>query len=297
MKHTTGRPAGNWDRVRRQLARVEPSFDSSDTLPPACYRDQDVFEHEIETVFRKSWIGIGRAYRWRAPGDYAAFELAGVPIIVIRDKEGRLRAYANSCRHRGTQLLEGEGNCRRIACPFHGWTYDLDGRLIGAPRMERTRGFDRADYGLVSFRVAASAGFAFICCDEETPDLDEWLGDFSALHAPWSLDDMISARRREFDVGCNWKAFLEVFNEYYHLPYVHPETFDGIYDQPDDADEVSGNYATQFGSTQGTGGVLQDAQADILPTIKTLQGRNREGTRYTWMCSPSALMGQIEVIG
>ncbi len=283
MTKMVGRMAGTWDRLRHQLARVEPPFYSSDTLPPACYTDPNIFEHELETIFHASWIGIGRADRWKAPGDYAALKVAGVPIIVIRDRKGNLRTFANSCRHRGTQLLEGEGNCRRIVCPFHSWTYAHDGRLIGAPKMGRTLEFDKADYGLVAFRVATCDGFAFVCFEETTPGLDDWLGNFSELHRPWSLAGMVSTRRREFDVACNWKAFLEVFNEYYHLPYVHPVSLGGIYDLPDDADEISGNYATQFGTTRGTGGLLEDTQDQPLSTIKTLRGRNRQGTRYSWM--------------
>jgi phenylpropionate dioxygenase-like ring-hydroxylating dioxygenase large terminal subunit len=275
-------PADSWDRLRRGLARVEPPFDSSDTLPPVCYTDPDIYERELESVFRTSWIGVGRADRWKAPGDYAAFKLAGIPIIVLRGKEGELRAFANSCRHRGTQLLEGEGNCRRIICPFHSWTYALDGRLIGAPKMEHTRDFDETDYGLVTVRAATCDGFAFVCFDEATPGLDEWLGDFSDLHRPWSLAGLVSTRRREFDVACNWKLFLEVFNEYYHLPYVHPKSLNGIYDLPDEADEIAGNYATQFGTTRGTGGLLENTQDEPFPTIETLRDRNRQGTRYSW---------------
>ncbi len=275
-------PVDSWDRLRRHLARVEPPFDSSDTLPPACYTDPDIYERELETIFRASWIGVGRADRWKSPGDYAAFKLAGIPIIVLRGKEGQLRAFANSCRHRGTQLLEGEGNCRRITCPFHSWTYALDGRLIGAPKMARTRDFDEADYGLVPVRAATCDGFAFVCFDETAPGLDEWLGDFSELHRPWSLADLVSTRRREFEVACNWKVFLEVFNEYYHLPYVHPASLNSIYDLPDDADETAGNYATQFGTTRGTGGLLENTQDEPLPAIETLRDRNRQGTRYSW---------------
>ena len=275
-------PVDSWDRLRRHLARVEPPFDSSDTLPPACYTDPDIYERELETIFRASWIGVGRADRWKSPGDYAAFKLAGIPIIVLRGKEGQLRAFANSCRHRGTQLLEGEGNCRRITCPFHSWTYALDGRLIGAPKMARTRDFDEADYGLVPVRAATCDGFAFVCFDETAPGLDEWLGDFSELHRPWSLADLVSTRRREFEVACNWKVFLEVFNEYYHLPYVHPASLNSIYDLPDDVDETAGNYATQFGTTRGTGGLLENTQDEPLPAIETLRDRNRQGTRYSW---------------
>ncbi len=276
-------PDDDWNRIRAQLARVTPSLETSETLPPACYTDPAVLARENEHIFRTSWVGVGRADRWQAPGDYVALSVGGVPIIVVRGKKGDLGAFANSCRHRGTQLLVGEGSCRRIQGPFHSWTYALDGRLIGAPRMDRAQGFEMADYGLVAFRAAVADGFAFVCLDATAPDLDDWLGDFSRRHAPWELDGMVATRRREFDVACNWKMVLEVFNEYYHLPYVHPVSFGDIYEEPDAPGAVSGNYTTQFGTTQGTGGLTRDAQDQALPTIAGLEGRNRQGTHYSWM--------------
>jgi phenylpropionate dioxygenase-like ring-hydroxylating dioxygenase large terminal subunit len=278
-----GSQTDTWQGLRDQLARVDGAFDTSATLPPACYTDPDIFEREAAGIFRASWVGIGRADRWKAPGDYAAFTLAGVPLVVLRDEAGGLRAFANSCRHRGTELLRGEGNCPHIICPFHAWTYGLDGRLAGAPTMNRTQGFDKSDYGLVAFRIEARDGFVFVCFDDDAPSLDDWLGDFSEVHAPWSMEGMVSTRRREFEVACNWKAFIEVFNEYYHLPYVHPETVGDVYDAPDDADKVGGSYASQFGTTQGTGALLAEAQDDTLPLNPALEGRNRQGTRYTWV--------------
>lgn len=272
-----------WSEIRQQLAGVQGDVETSASLPPACYADEAVHRREVDTIFRRSWVGIGRADRWAAPGDFAAFTLAGIPLVVLRDEAGGLRAFANSCRHRGTRLLDGDGSCRHIICPFHGWTYSLDGRLAGAPKMDRARGFDKSDHGLVAFRIEARDGFVFICLDDETPELDAWLGDFSDLHAPWSLGDMVSTRRREFEVGCNWKAFLEVFNEYYHLPYVHGSSLGSVYDPPDDGDAVNGSYASQFGTTQGSGGVLADAQHETLPVNPSLSGRNRQGTRYSWV--------------
>ena len=94
---------------------------------------------------------------------------------------------------------------------------------------------------------------------------------------------MVSTRRREFEVACNWKLFMEVFNEYYHLPYVHPDSIGGIYNTPDDLDPVNGNYVTQFGSTEGTGALLTDSQEQALPAIGSLAGKDALGTRYTWM--------------
>ena len=276
-------PDAGWNRIRTQLGRVTAALETSESLPPACYTDPAVLAREYEHIFRTSWVGVGRADRWQAPGDYAALSVGGVPVIVIRGKNGELGAFANSCRHRGTQLLVGEGSCRRIQCPFHSWTYALDGRLIGAPRMDRAQGFEMADYGLVAFRAAVVDGFAFVCLDETVPGLEDWLGDFSHRHAPWQLGAMVATRRREFDVGCNWKMLLEVFNEYYHLPYVHPASFGGIYEEPDAPFAIRGNYTAQFGTTQGTGGLTKDTQDQALPTIAGLEGRNRRGTLYSWM--------------
>ncbi len=135
----------------------------------------------------------------------------------------------------------------------------------------------------MALRTGTLGGFAFICLDQETRSLEEWFGDFGRPHAPWSMDRLISTRRREFEVACNWKVFLEVFNEYYHLPYVHPDTIGDIYGAPDELDPVKGHYVTQFGRTEGTGALLVNEQDQALPRMDGLSGRAAEGTRYTWM--------------
>ena len=271
------------DQLRAQLASVTPPIETSETLPPSCYSDENFFRQELRSIFHRSWIGIGRTDRWEAPGHYTALQVAGVPVIVLRDQEGELRAFANTCRHRGTMLLEGQGSTRVIVCPFHSWTYGLDGRLRSAPKMERAKNFEKEKFGLAAFRLETRDGFAFLCFDEAAPPLDEWLGDFSKLHAPWSLENLVSSHRREFEVPCNWKSFLEVFNEHYHLPFVHSNAINDLYETPDSGDEVQGCYATQFGATKGTGGVFADKQDQSFPPIKSLAGRNREGARYTWV--------------
>ena len=266
---------------RRSFEPVMAPPERARSLPPWCYTARAFFEAESVRAFRSAWASVGRADRVAGPGDYAAIELAGVPILLLRDRAGVLRAFANSCRHRGTKLLQGSGNCRAIKCPFHGWSYALDGRLTWAPAMERAEGFDQADYGLVPVRLGVSDGFAFVNLDGTAPELDDWLGDFSALHAPWRFAEMVTARRREFEVACNWKLFLEVFNEYYHLPWVHPRSIGGIYDPPGDPDPVAGQYMTQFGTHEGSSGLLDGDRDRAFPTLETLKGRNRSGTRYT----------------
>ncbi|MDH3694785.1 MAG: aromatic ring-hydroxylating dioxygenase subunit alpha [Gammaproteobacteria bacterium] len=269
--------------VRRQLSAVKIPVGTAATLPPQCYTNDDIFKWEQEELFGRSWIGIGRVDRWKERGDYSAIDIAGVPIIVLRDREGDLHAFSNSCRHRGAKLLQGDGNCDTVRCPFHRWTYALDGRLLLGPSMDKTPDFDKLEYGLIPVRLETKFGFAFVCFDESAPGLDQWLGDFEKLHAPWVLHDLHTTRRLEFEAACNWKIFIEVFNEYYHLPYVHPKTLDHYYDTPQDTDEVTGQYTTQFGTTQGSAGVLENAQDQALPIMNRLQGRERNGIRYTWL--------------
>jgi len=279
-----------------QLALVKGPVATASTLPPACYADAAVAEIERDAVFRTSWVGIGRADQWKEVGDFSALTIAGIPIIVIRDKSLALRAFSNSCRHRGSVLLEGSGNTQTISCPFHRWTYGLDGTLRGAPEITKEPTFNTADYGLVEFRAAERDGFSFVCFSDDTENIDTWLGDFSTLHAPWSLGSLVSTRRIELEVACNWKGFLEVFNEYYHLPYVHPDSINSVYAPPDTADRVTGQYSSQFGETEGTGGLLEATQKYALPPIPVLEGRNRNGTRYTWLFPNMTFAASSEAI-
>ena len=275
---TSGLPAG----LAGGLARCLAPADEASSLPAACYSDLAVHLVERNTVFRHGWIGVGRFDRWPDVGDFSAMDLGGVPVVVVRD-EGRLRAFANTCSHRSSQVMVGDGNCSRMRCPFHFWTYGLDGRLLGAPSMQRTAGFDRADHGLHEFNLAERHGFVFVSLEESPPPIDGWLGDFGEVHEPWALADMVTTRRREFTVDCNWKGFAEVFNEYYHLPYVHPGSIDSTYDDPDEPDMVVGAYATHFGTTQGTGGLLVDEQHRALSPIDGLPDREAHGVRYSWL--------------
>ena len=271
------------DELVRALGDVSSDISVSSTLPPACYSGTDVLAAELSGLLRRSWLGVARADELKAPGDYRVLELAGTSTILVRDDEGRLRAFANVCRHRGTRLLDGAGNAAHIRCPFHGWTYGLDGSLRGATRMGATRGFRHADMGLSEFRTAERGGFVFVTSTDETPDIDDWLGSFDSLLAPWQLQDLVTIRRRELDVDCNWKLFLEVFNESYHLEYVHSATFGGIYLEPEPPDEVGDCVHSSFSPTAGTGGLRADEQDHVLPAMPGLGVRERAGTRYTWV--------------
>lgn len=265
------------------LANCIAPAERASSLPPTCYSDEAFRKRETAAIFRHKWIGIGHAGRFGKSGDYEAITIADVPLIVLRDKDGKLRAFANSCRHRGARLLEGEGNCRGIKCPFHCWSYKLDGTLVGVPHAEEIEGFDKSQYGLIEFRAAEASGLAFVCLDADAPELEDQLGDFAKLHAPWPMDTLVPTRRRSFEVNCNWKVFLDVFDEYYHLPFVHPDTVNSLYNRPEPGDDAQGEYATQYGVTEGTGGLLEGQQDHALPSMPGLDPAVANGVRYTWV--------------
>jgi phenylpropionate dioxygenase-like ring-hydroxylating dioxygenase large terminal subunit len=283
-------PADYGDEVLRQAVRGKPmrfGYGVADqefsSIPPHFYRDPEVAAAEVARIFRTTWIGVGRADLVARAGDFAALDVAGQSLVLVRDHDQSLRAFANTCRHRGARLLDGTGTCRSIRCPFHAWRYSLDGRLVSAPHMEEAADFGRLSIGLIEYRAEVRDGFVFVCLNRRAAPIDVHLGDFSALHAPWPLAALTTFRRRALTVTCNWKAFLEVFNEYYHLPFVHPKSINRLYGRPDAPDATQGAFASQFGATSGTGGLLEDAQANALPAMPGLAGRWAAGVRYTWV--------------
>ena len=273
----------NYSELKNGLAKVVDQPTQSATLPPQCYTDEHIASIEKSILFDQSWISVGRVDRWENSGSYSTMQIGSIPIIIIRNEDYQLKAFANTCRHRGSTLLKGEGQCKKIRCPFHCWSYNLNGDLIFTPRMETTKGFSLSDYPLVEFNLDTYDGFAFVNLDGKAGDLHTWLGDFSKIHAPWSMHDLTSTRVREFTVESNWKTFIEVFNEYYHLPYVHPSSLNWLYPEPDATDIVNGNFTTQFGETNGNAALLEGDQNESLPPAPQLNGRELQGTRYTWV--------------
>ncbi len=267
------------------LSQVLRPTEKAYTLPPACYVDEEILAFEHEYLFAGGWVSAGRVMDLAHPGDYLAFTVANTPLIAARGDDNRLRVFANTCRHRGMRLVQaGRGQCRQFVCPFHAWCYRLDGSLSAAPRMDGADGFDSGDFGLVEVRSEERAGFLFVNVDAQAPTLDNWLGDFEKVHEPWRLGSLVTASQRDFTVDCNWKLFIEVFNEYYHLRKVHPNTFSALYANPDPVDETRGAFVSQFGehTRRSSVGVLEEAGSG-LNALPGLSGRLADGTRYTWV--------------
>ena len=272
----------------RYAAVRRPLLEAS-TLPADCYTSESFYRREVETIFLKVWNFVGREDRVPEPGDYAAFEFAGVPVVIARGRDGGVRAFANSCRHRGAKVMEGEGNCRAFVCPYHAWTYAIDdGRLIGAMEMDETAGFDRKDFGLVELRLETWAGFLFLCFDREAAPLSDWLGDLPEVLASYGLDAMATTRRAEYDLACNWKIYVENAMESYHVPTVHRQTIQKQKRDHNPPIPAAGEYCGLFTRHAGSRALLPGARG--FPHIPTLEGNAAQGTHYI-LVNPSTMFG------
>ncbi len=258
--------------------RVRQPMLAAEGLPPWCYTSPEFYDREVERIFRKSWNFIGRADEIAKPGDFMVFDLVGESIIVLRDGAGRLRGFANSCRHRGTRLLDGSGNCKSIACPYHAWVYALDGRLIASLGMEETLGFDPADYGLLPVRLEDWEGFLFVNFAEgET--LADYLGDLPERFAAYNFTEMVCVRRKEYDLACNWKLYVENAMEDYHTPTVHRKSI-GLQKTLLEEGGV-GAWDSIFMPASQTIAVLPEDLASAFPPIGGLSGKPAGGTFFT----------------
>ncbi|MEX0809670.1 MAG: aromatic ring-hydroxylating dioxygenase subunit alpha [Dongiaceae bacterium] len=256
----------------------------AEPLPGWCYASPAFYQREVERVFHRSWICLGRENALPNPGDYRAVELCGARLIVIRDQTGTIRVLNNVCRHRGMMLLEGSGNVPMIRCPFHAWAYGLDGSLRGSAGMESSANFDRRDYGLVSYDVAIWQGFIFARLEPGGPDFDATVGELDRYLDAYNLPALKTARARHFTVECNWKLFIEVFMEDYHVNVVHKASIAGTYAShpPEMAQGVNGEFATIWDKHKGTSALMTAEQHLSLPVMDGLPD-DALGTRYAWI--------------
>ena len=168
----------------------------------------------------RAWQFVGRVEEV-PQGGYRNAETVGGSVLLVRDADGELRAFANTCRHRGARLTQGTGTCVRLVCPYHAWSYRLDGSLAAAPGMESNAGFGAQEHGLTPVRMAVWAGFVFVCYSQATPGLESYFGDMTQRLASHGFEDFVCVRRREYDVAANWKLIAENAMEAYHTGSVH----------------------------------------------------------------------------
>ncbi|MCB1610543.1 MAG: aromatic ring-hydroxylating dioxygenase subunit alpha, partial [Xanthomonadales bacterium] len=188
-------------------------------LPAACYTDAELALRERSAVFARSWQFVAHAAQLSQPGDHMVTEVAGTPLLLLRDDNGVLRALHNVCRHRGGPLATAHGcGLKQLRCQYHGWTYDLQGGLRSGPELDAIEGLDRTQTRLPQARADIWQGLVFVALDPSTPPLSELVAGIDGRLAE-PLDDYVFQRRISYPAACNWKAYVDNYLEGYHVPH------------------------------------------------------------------------------
>ena len=274
-----------YEAVRRPLLEAE-------TLPPACYTSEAFFKREIETIFMREWNFIGRVDYIPKAGDYYTVDFAGVPLLIMRGEDSEVRAFVNSCRHRGSKVATGKGSARKaIKCPYHGWVYGLDGELLGCAGMKATKNFDMADFPLLAVKTRIWGGFIFVNFDPDSQSLESFLGNIGEVFESYRLEDMICTQRKEYEVPCNWKVYVENAMEAFHVPHVHRGSINrqrGSVRNDRTFDATEGNWVVMHKQHEGSRAVLLGDKT--FPSIAGLRAKAGKGTYYP-LIFPSTMLG------
>lgn len=239
MDHTERRtePDANVNGTRQDLIRARH-------LPGGIYSSQAIYEQELQRYFYRDWLYMGRVEQFANPGDYEARRVLGRPIVIARDKDGVLGAFYNMCRHRGVEVAEGSGTTRRFKCPYHGWTYDLSGKLIGAAYMKESDGFDPKTCRLPRVPLEVWRGNIFISFAANPPSFAQTMAEFEKDFAQLSTEKCRLADVTRLELACNWKFMHENLMDFYHVGVLHAKTFGARF-----------SWTTENVSLKGNGGI------------------------------------------
>jgi phenylpropionate dioxygenase-like ring-hydroxylating dioxygenase large terminal subunit len=213
------------DRLLRRLADLaDTPLAEATAMPPEMYRSAALYELERERLFRREWLCAGLAAEIPNAGDYLTFAIDDQPIFLVRGEDGRVRGFANVCLHRMMRLLDGRGSCRRIVCPYHAWTYGIDGRLVGAPHMKRTAGFEPRTLALPEIRTEVWDGWIYATLNEDAPSVARLLEPLGEIVLKYGTPAYVPVASEDYVWNTNWKLLTENFMEGYHLPVAHRRT-------------------------------------------------------------------------
>ena len=199
------------------------SLEDSISMPPEAFTSEALLELERDKIFSKEWICVGREEELQSPGNYFTTEVNRVPVIITRDHDNELRALVNICRHRMTRLATGEGKTRVLTCPYHSWAYDLDGRLVNAPKMEDKQ-FDKSQCSLQQLRIETWLGFIFVNLDTDAESLAPRLSLLAKHLGNFHIEQMVPTFKKVDVWKSNWKILVENFLEVYHIESLHRDT-------------------------------------------------------------------------
>ena len=256
--------------LEAEIRRFDPTLPLERAwLPPSSWYTERAF-HDLDraTVFRRHWLFAARAAQLRRPGDYVATVIAGEPVVVVRGHGGTLRAFVNVCRHHAAMVMVGEGNAGQLVCPYHGWTYALDGRLVRAPELGPVCDFDRDDTALSPLHVAQWMGFVFVALGETPPPPpDEAFAGLAARLDAMRTSALRFVRRVTWRVACNWKVYVDNYLDGgYHVATLHRDLAAQL-DLASYRTEIFDAYSIQSGGGVGTDRADAAARGDADEAI------------------------------
>lgn len=212
------------DALSELRANVSVPFETARAMPRSVYTSPEFMQIEIDKVFASEWLCAGRASSLAKPGDYLTMDIAGHPVVVLRDRDMTLRALSNVCLHRMSTLVQGAGNVRALVCPYHAWTYNLDGSMRGAPGMSLNEGFCKSDYALPAFRCEEWLGWIMVTVNPDAQPVATRLAALEALIGRYGMENYEESFRETLTWNTNWKVLAENFMESYHVPVCHSQT-------------------------------------------------------------------------
>jgi Rieske 2Fe-2S family protein len=261
----------------------QPASSLIATLPGRYYTDPEIFAAEQERIFEEGWIAAARAADLAAPGSFRTVSVGRESIILLRGRDGALRAFLNVCRHRGARLCtDTSGQVKRaLQCPYHAWTYGLDGSLAAAPNLTKMADIDRTAYGLAPVSLREWLGYAWVCLADAPPSFEdsvigavaERLGGPAEIDA-WDIGSLTVGRRVTYDVAANWKLIVENFMECYHCATIHPELTEVL---PEFAEGYAAQYYVGHGAEFGAD--IEGFTVDGGPGLDKIAGIGTEQDR------------------
>ncbi len=248
---------GEWARI----CELGDDVSRATSLPSSVYTSSEIYEIELEQIFYSKWLLICHSSQLKNPGDAWIQRIGNKSIVVVKQGEARFSAFYNVCRHRGTRLVKESCHLEIFQCPYHGWTYKLDGTLVGCPEMEGTSGFRKEDISLIRVRLETWGGFIFVNLGQTSQSLISYLGDFASRFQKYHLEDLDWAGNiGRYSSMSNWKVYMENFSECYHCGIVHPETIGRYYRQhiPYDSKKIHGPYSMYYFDDRTDKGALKE---------------------------------------
>ena len=218
-------PSAELKRLLKSLQSLaEKPLSKATAMPAQVYTSQEFHTLEQEKIFSKQWLCAGFAGDIPNVGDYLSYRIGDQPIVIIRQKDNSVAAFANVCRHRMMQLVEGKGNCKRMVCPYHAWTYDIDGQLVVAPHMQQRPKFDAKKISLADIRCEVWEGWIYVTLNPKAKSVAASLKPLQKIVADYHMADYVPIVQRDHVWESNWKLLCENFMEGYHLPVAHKGT-------------------------------------------------------------------------